>query len=95
MSAGWGKKPIINAKYTLTFRKKKKQKSFLLLMGKPFDNKPCDKYQRHNFNVFVKKTQNSFKSEFRNTQKTTLASYKSSRSSSYTEDAYAYVSFPS
>lgn len=65
-------------------------------MGKPFDNKPCDKYQRHNFNIYVKRHKILFlKSEFRNTQKTTLASYKSSISSSFTEDAYAYVSFPS
>lgn len=61
---------------------KKQQKSSLLLMGKPFDNKPCGKYQRHNFNKYVKRHKILFlKSEFRNTQKTTLASYKSSISS--------------
>lgn len=84
MSAGLGEggagEPIINAKYTLILRKN--NKSSLLLMGKPFDNKPCGKYQRHNFNKYVKRHKILFlESEFRNTQKTTLASYKSSISS--------------
>lgn len=72
----------------------KNNRSFVLLMtGKPFHNKPCDKYQRQNFNICVKKNKSSFfkKSNFRNTQKTTFASYKSSIPSSFTEDAYTYV----
>lgn len=51
----------------------------LLVIGKPFHNKPCDKYQRHRFNLCVKRYKIPFlKNDFRNIRKATLASYKAS-----------------
>lgn len=39
----------------------------LLVIGKPFDNKHCDKYQRHLLNIYVKGHKIPFiNSDFRN-----------------------------